>query len=394
MNRGLIMKNVIVFFLLLVIFTPCVIKGSDYFILGDDDNDPILIQPRYVQEGPDGNIYVYDRKDAFIKVFSKTGILMKKLAGLHEGPGFIKRADGVTFGFTQDKNLFFTEYFTGHRWITILNLDGRLKSTITPAIKDLLYGVEQAVSLPDGSFLVEIVFLGKEKKEGKYYLITFPSHIFHLNPKGEIISRIKNSEYFSRISYLQMGADMELPFIPLIRWCPFKKNILYTDGLSPILKIINYQGKTVGEIDTKIPIPADITSKDIAEWKEKIKNDFTENQRDREWYNKFGKVIEEYDKPIYPKKTCISDMSVTPGNNILLRLTSKVNKTENEFRLIDEKGKCLIVLICKARKMRIDKQFIFIEKHDEDGVNQVHCFKRKGTEVQDLKMCYEIMKNK
>lgn len=87
-----------------------------------------LISPQAIRVGPDGNIYVYDEVDAFIKVYSAEGQFLRKIGGEGQGPGEIQRRDGVSFGFTSEGKLFFTEYFRGHPWITLMELTGKLVS--------------------------------------------------------------------------------------------------------------------------------------------------------------------------------------------------------------------------------------------------------------------------
>ena len=47
--------------------------AQKYQILGQDEGDGELISPRQIKEGPDGNFYIYDSQDAYIKVFSSDG---------------------------------------------------------------------------------------------------------------------------------------------------------------------------------------------------------------------------------------------------------------------------------------------------------------------------------
>lgn len=49
-----------------------------------------LIFPQQIAEGPDGNIYVYDQQDAFIKVYSPSGKFIRKIGGRGQGPGEIQ----------------------------------------------------------------------------------------------------------------------------------------------------------------------------------------------------------------------------------------------------------------------------------------------------------------
>jgi hypothetical protein len=67
------------------------------------------------------------------------------MGGEGQGPGEIQRRDGVSFGFTSEGKLFFTEYFRGRPWITLMELTES-------------FGVPDAVSLPEGGFIAEFHF--------------------------------------------------------------------------------------------------------------------------------------------------------------------------------------------------------------------------------------------
>ena len=51
--------------------------------------------PDQIEEGPDGLIYVYDRMDPSIKVFSPEGTYLRKLGRAGQGPGEIQRANSI-----------------------------------------------------------------------------------------------------------------------------------------------------------------------------------------------------------------------------------------------------------------------------------------------------------
>ena len=121
-----------------------ILLGAGGLIFSDDviihigafDQEGELIFPRQIAEGPDGNIYVYDQQDAFIKVYSPSGKFIRKLGGRGQGPGEIQRVEGVSFGFMPDGNLYFTEYFAGHPWITLMDKSGELIKVIHINIKE------------------------------------------------------------------------------------------------------------------------------------------------------------------------------------------------------------------------------------------------------------------
>lgn len=364
--------------LLLAIILP--LFGKEAIVIGREEGEGYLNLPRQVAEGPDGNIYVYDMADAFIKVYSPDGNFLRKIGGKGQGPGEVQREDGLTFCFTPDGKLFFTEFFGGHPWITLMELSGKLYKVIKLDVKEF-FGVADAVSLEDGSFLVEFAFMGRPEKKKDYFLHRSPLELMHLDPQGRILSKIKRTEYLTRISFLDQGADLEIPFVPVFAWIPFKKSmILFSDGLSPKLYVYDYKGKLIKEIITPLPEPNKITQRELDDWRERRK----ENITDKIWYNQFGRVIEKYKKSIYEKIPNLSGLSLTPEKNILISGRLADQDEERDYWLIDKEGKILAHTRTDAYGIRISPHFIFFVSRDEEENILIHRLKREGSEEEDL----------
>jgi hypothetical protein len=356
------------------------IFGGEEIIIGREEGDSMLIYPRQVEEGPDGNIYVYDLADAFIKVYSPGGKFLRKIGGKGQGPGEIQRPDGVSFGFTLDEKLFFTEYFGGHPWITFMDLSGEFHKVLKPELKEF-FGVNRAISLPDGGFLAQFSFIGRPEKRKEYFLHSSPRELVILNLKGRIISRIKKTSYFTRISYLDIGGDLGIPFTPRFLWCPFKNNtVIFTDGLSTKLTVYDYEGKLVKEISTPLSEPEKVTKNDLDGWREERKRSF----RDQAWYNRFGRVIEKYKRSIYDKRPNLIGISLTPDENIFISGLWDDEAQKRNYWLLDESGKTVAQIRTELPALQISKHFIFYRTTDEEENILINCFKRKGTEKEDL----------
>jgi hypothetical protein len=370
-----------------LILTAVLILGSFIFIFGDEEiiigreeGDSMLIYPQQVEEGPDGNIYVYDLADAFIKVYSPEGKFLRKIGGRGQGPGEIQRPDGVSFGFTSDEKLFFTEFMGGHPWVTFMELSGEFHKVLKPEPKEF-FGVNRAISLSDGGFLAHLSFRGRPEKRKDYFFYSSPQELVILDSKGRIISRIKKTSYFTRISYFGDGADSPLPFRPVFLWCPFKnKTIIFTDGLSTKLKVYDYEGKLIKEIDTPLSEPEKVTKNDLDEWREERKRGF----RDKAWYNRFGTVIEKYKKSIYERRPNLERISLTPDGNILISGLWDDEVQKINHWLLDEKGNALAKIGAEFSYLVISEHFIFYRTTDEEGYILIHCFKRTGAEKEDL----------
>ena len=341
-----------------------------------------LIYPRQIKEGPDGNIYVYDSMDAFIKVYSPEGKFLRKMGGEGQGPGEIQRNDGVSFGFTPDKKLYFTEFFTGHPWITLMELSGKFQKAIKLDIKEF-FGVSIASCLPDGRFLTELNFAGRPEREKDFFYHRSPQEIILQNADGGIISKIKRTAYITRISYESRGADSPIPFVPAFAWCPYKQDtVLFSDGLSTKLQVYNYQGKLIKEIQTPLPEPEKVTRKDLNMWRERRKEAYA--SRNPDWWNRFGKVIDNYKKSIYKEHPNLSGIALTPQGNILISSRWDEENNRSLYWLLDESGETKAEVTSTAGGVSISKSFIFFRKADEDGIITVYAQKRTGSEKEDL----------
>lgn len=370
-----------------LILTMILILGSFIFIFGDEEiiigreeGDSMLIYPQQAEEGPDGNIYVYDLADAFIKVYSPEGKFLRKIGGKGQGPGEIQRPEGVSFGFTLDEKLFFTEFFGGHPWITFMELSGEFHKVLKPELKEF-FGVNRAISLPDGSYLTQLSFIGRPEKRKDYFLHSSPMELVILNSEGRIISRIRKTNYFTRISYFDGGRDSPIPFTPAFLWCPFKNNtVIFTDGLSTRLKVYDYEGKLIKEIDTPLSEPEKVTKNDLDEWRRIRK----ESVRDKQWYNRFGTVIEKYKKSIYEKRPNLIGISLTPDGNIFISGLWDDEVQKINYWLLDENGDTITKISTRYFDLEISKHFVFYRTRDEEENILVLCLKRTGTEKEDL----------
>ena len=228
---------------------------EDHFFIGREDGDGFLAMPRHVQEGPDGNIYVFDWGDFFIKVYSPEGRYLRRMGGKGQGPGEVQRADGAGFGFTPEGKLYFTEFFRGHRWITFMELSGEFIRVLSPEINES-FGINDAVPLEDGGFLALFTFSSKPEMKKDYFLYKSPQSLIRIGSEGKIISEVIKTEYFIMISSVGDGATSTLPFIPVFEWIPFKDDtILFTDGMSKNFKVYDYKGNLIREIETALPAP-------------------------------------------------------------------------------------------------------------------------------------------
>jgi hypothetical protein len=356
--------------------------AQEVIVLGAPGQEGELASPRGIREGPDGNIYIYDEADAYIKVYSPHGKFLRKMGGEGQGPGEIQRRDGVSFGFTRDGKLFFTEYFRGHRWITLLELDGELAKVIKIDLPGS-FGIPDAVALPDGGFLAEFHVLGEPEQHKDYFLYKSPIKLFRLDAEGKVIAEIKATEHRTRISYVPDGADSPVPFVPVFVWCLHKgQTILFSEGLSPSLEAIDLNGKALPEIRTELPKPQKVRGKDLDRWREERKQAMIE--RNPGWWHRSGNVVEKYTKSIYEFRPLIAGVAATPEGRILVAGAWDIDRSARDEWLLDISGKILARLSPAPGGITLTRSFVFVMTSDSLGNVQIKGLKRSGSEVDDF----------
>ena len=367
------------FFVLVLASMLCLSSEKQYFILGIEQREGNLIYPWHIQEGPDGNIYVMDQGDAYIKIYSPAGKYIRKIGGNGQGPGDIQRADGANFGFTLGGKLYFTEFFGGHRWITLIDLSRGLDKVLHVETKQV-YGINNSYPLADGGFLLELWYSPIPEIKNDYFLYRYPQSLLRINSAGQVVTEIVKADYFRTISSSGSGAEQWLPFIPAFAWTPYRNDlILFSDGLSRKIKVYNYLGRIENEITTDLPEPASVKDKDLDGWRKERREAIT----DKTWFNRFGTVINKYKKSVYKKNPILRDISSTPDGNILVT-GSLVEGEKRNFWLLNEHGKTLVKTDIATAMLRISRHFIFFIAKDKEGSSLVVCLKRIAKESEDL----------
>jgi len=357
-------------------------SAQEVIVLGAPGQGSELGTPGDIREGPDGNIYIYDEADAFIKVYSPKGQFLRKMAGEGQGPGEIQRRDSVSFGFTPEGKLFFTEFFRGHRWITFLKLDGELDKVLKVDLPGS-FGIPDAVALPEGGFLAEFHVLGEPVKQKDYFLYKSPIKLSRLNTEGRIVGEIRNSEYLTRISYRPDGADSPIPYVPSFAWCLTKENnVLFSDGLSNTIEVFELGGKRLPAIQTQLPEPEKVRDKDLDRWREERKQMMME--RNPGWWHQFGSVVEKYTQSIYKFKPLVGGLAATLEGNILVSGSWDFENSSRDYWLLNGTGKILAQLKAAARRIVLSKNFVFVVTSDAEGNIKVSGLKRSGSDKEDF----------
>ncbi len=366
------------FFILIYSLLSCVVYGfAGDFIVGENQAME-LYDPGQVAEGPHGEIYVYDRKDIHIKVYAPNGKYLRYIGKQGEGPGEIKRMG--SFGFTRQSGLFFVEFFGGHRWITIMDLDGKLLQTIKIDIGNRIYGVSRAHCTGDGGFICTFSFEFKAEKRGDYFLLRAPMKLIKIDARGKFVSEITAADDIQRMSYIGDGADAPVPFSPPFEWGVLPDNtIIFSNGCDKNLKVFNDRGVLVKVIKTSLPDARDVTGADLAKWRKEYKNLLSHTAGDKLWYDRFGDVVEKYKKPIHRKIPHLRGLSITPQGNILVSVNNYRDDEKTSYWLLNKTGETLARISATASSLKITKSYILYSTEVDDEP-MIHCFARDKAE--------------
>jgi hypothetical protein len=356
--------------------------AQDIVVFGAVGKGGELGIPQDILEGPDGNIYVYDESDAFIKVYSPQGQFLRTLAREGQGPGEIQRRDGVGIGFTADGKLFFTEYFRGHRWITYLKLDGELDKVLKIDLPGS-FGIPDAVALPDGGFLAEFHVLGEPIKQKDYFLYKSPIKLSRLDAVGKVVADIRSSENLTRISIRPDGADSPIPFFPTFAWTLNKENnVLFSDGQTTSIEVHDLSGTGLPAIQTQLPQPEKVKDKDLDRWRDGRKEEIMRTNPG--WWHQFGSVVEKYKESIYKFKPLVEGLAVTPEGNILVSGSWDIESSSRDYWLLDGAGRILAQLKASAGRVQLGKSFVFVQTSDAEGNVRVSGIRRTGSDKDDF----------
>ncbi len=367
-----------------ILLTSCTVLAQSSLQLGgeEEENNAMVLWPKQIEEGPDGNLYVLDGGDSFIKVYAPDGEFLGKLGGPGEGPGEFQRTDGAFFGFTTAGNLFFTEFFGGHRWITVMKLDGDLIRTVAPQF-EASYGISNAVALEDGGFLITFVFDSAAYPGNDLYLYNLRRALVRIDSEGSVVSQIIETEYPSMISLSPNGGTMSLPFIPKFTWAVTTDGgVIWSDGLSPDFTVMNFDGTSTGIFKTDLPEPEKVTSEDLNYWRSSRKEMLIAN--DAAWWNRFGRVIEKYDHSLFDNIPLLQKISSVPGGNLLIQRSGNPDTDLNTYWLLDGQGKLISTVTTEVWSLQISRHFVMFFSEYEDGSTAVNVVRWSGAVDQAL----------
>lgn len=350
--------------------------------IGDNGENGQLYVPAQVLEGPDGNIYVLDAKDSFIKVYSGEGMYLRRMGGRGQGPGEMMRQG--TFGFAGKDRLFFTEMINGHRWITFMKLDGSFDRVLKIHLGGP-FGAFRAKMLPGNRMLAEMNYWGATVKRSGYYGNLYRYRLAVINSEGKIENDVIDKSHLFSVCLDSSGGDKRVPFFPEFLWdLDTEGTIVYSSGNLNELQHFDLKGNQKRTVKTSLPNAPAVTDADLDQWRSETRARIVKKSG-TDVYNKYYKVIEKYRESVYKTKPVYRELAITPGGNILVKGATKDESGSRTYWLIDKAGKVLKEFDSTAVSITVSTRYILYIIKNEDGDRLVYCLPRKGDETEDLR---------
>jgi hypothetical protein len=345
-----------------------------------------LLQPSVADEGPDGNLYVFDQADSFFKVFSPQGKYLFRFGGKGEGPGQVMRSS-VQFSFARDgKSLLWTEFSDGHFWLTVYNLADRKVRTIPVKMnRKGRYVLSGVADSGERTYILKYIKNIAPRQQANHFYYGMEEGLLRIDEQGTILAEMEKARVESSVSLGNDGGDVTLPFVPVYRWALTRdKWILFGDGLASMLKVLDLAGKRTGTISLAMPGPKPVSGGMLDEWREMRRRQFTDRTNNMAWFDRFGKVIDSYKKSIHTRVPCFGDLRITPEGNLLFEDYNLQEDRQNVYRLLSGQGKELAVCHTPRAILTVSKHFILYKESDENDDETLVALPRQGSEAADL----------
>ncbi len=169
---------------------------------------PVFFHPKGIHTWK-GKIYVSDRKDYSIKVFSEKGKFLFQFGGKGEGPGLFKRWFGV-FNISPQGLIIQGDYWGGNRFLNVFNSQGKFLRTITVKFP-APFAVEDLHAGGAGEIILGLSHGFKSKRKGG--IVFIGSHLdYYLMEKDGKLRKIHGDLMYHSFSYSEKGRNYTVPY--------------------------------------------------------------------------------------------------------------------------------------------------------------------------------------
>ena len=295
------------------------------------NNKPIFFHPKGIHVW-NGRIYVSDRRNYDIKVFSRDGKFLFRFGSKGEGPGLFKRWFGV-FTVSLDGLVLQGDYWGGNRFLNVFNSKGEFLHTI-PIKLNKPFGVEDIHAGKNGRVVLGLSYgFHTDKREGIVFMGS--DYEFFILEKDGSLKRIEKALVYHSFSFAENGPNFTIPY-----------QIYYLSTYYPhqdILAICKNNESEIQLINLKSMFRVIIN----AGWKkEKVTRESLREKikfwTEASWMRPEGKKLYKKLSPSNlpdPYVPIISDIHFTPEGNLIVARISRWKHIK--IRKFNLKGKLL-----------------------------------------------------
>ncbi len=279
-------------FLSMGIFGDIKISLGEYLL----DDDPYR---ECLKVGKDGNIYIADKQNYFIRVFSKNGKYLYSLGGKGEGPGLFKRWHGV-YDIDEKGDIFQVDFFNGNKRITQFSPGGKVIRSF-PLKKTGNNGGIAIFALKSGNFVVGLTDGLIIDKKGRLYFMGVKMAFSIVDSKGNVKEKLSEDTLFRSFSdETQRGwPNIPYPIYFCSSYYPLENKLIFQKNDSDTLNILDLKTRKITRIANGF-LKKPVDDSDLNAWIEEQKEINPSFKLFEPFYKKFlehGKEYELY-KPI------------------------------------------------------------------------------------------------
>lgn len=110
------------------------------------------------------------------------------------------------------------------------------------------------------------------------------------------------------------------------------------------------------------------------------------SDRNPTWWNRFGRVVEEYDKSLYDKAV-LRRIATTQARNLLVEGRWDEEKEAATDWLLDQDGQVLGTAVSPIESLNLSPHYLLFLLPGEDGETLVHALERPQDEVTGSTAC-------
>lgn len=276
------------------------------------ENEVIDLNYSHLQVDSQGRIYLADRRNSRILVFSSSGERLAAFGKAGEGPGDFKRWFG-SFAITEDDRVLQIDSWGGNRSISCFSADGKLL-WVHKIQKEGYFGTEAIYPLKDGRLILEIGYGMKQTPKGELLFMGTQSTFFLADEQGKLDTELHTEILYSDFSDQSGRGWPRLPFQVerISAFDPLSNRLAYqktNEAKVHILNLTDMKTTDIGNGFSVKPLTSDLVR---AEVREMMK------QRGREQFTDMYKKLQTAGATIESHLPIVSALNFTDKGDLLI----------------------------------------------------------------------------